>query len=203
MTLKNYLPDDEITARIEAALYSAGRPLQLDELLKASGTNSRSKTRAIVEGLIVKAKSAFLAIEIAELENETFVLQLKPGYTPLVRKFAQRPLIPGAALKTLSYIAYEQPVASKRLAQVRGSQVYSHLKTLRQMRFVEHENLGRLKIYRTTSKFQSYFGVTDIESLKTGLPMTGNPERKKNNSNENSDPNPASASSSSQEELKS
>jgi segregation and condensation protein B len=134
------------------------------------------------------------------LENETFVLQLKPGYTPLVRKFAQRPLIPGAALKTLSYIAYEQPVASKRLSQVRGSQVYSHLKTLRQMKFVEHENLGRLKIYRTTSKFQSYFGVTDIESLKTALPMTGNPGRKKKN-NESSDPNAASAPSSSQQEV--
>jgi segregation and condensation protein B len=201
--LTNSLPDNEITARIEAALYSAGRPLQLDELLKASGTNSRSKTRAIVEGLIVKAKSAFLAIEIAELENETFVFQLKAGYTPLARKFAQRPLIPGAALKTLSYIAYEQPVASKRLAQVRGSQVYSHLKTLGQMRFIEHENLGRLKIYRTTSKFQSYFGVTDIETLKSALPMKGNPERKKNKTNENSDPNAASASSSSQQYVKS
>jgi len=202
LALRNSLPDDEIIARIEAALYSAGRPLQLDELLKASGINSRSKIRAILEGLIVKAKSSFLAIEIAELENETFVLQLKPGYTPLVRKFAQRPLIPGAALKTLSYIAYEQPVASKRLSQVRGSQVYSHLKTLRQMKFVEHENLGRLKIYRTTSKFQSYFGVTDIESLKTALPMTGNPGRKKKN-NESSDPNAASAPSSSQQEVKS
>ena len=45
-----------------------------------------------------------------ELADGTFVLQLKPGYTPLIRKFAQRPLIPASSLKTLSYIAYEQPV---------------------------------------------------------------------------------------------
>jgi len=91
-----------------------------------------------------------------------------------VRKFAQHPLIPSAALKTLSYIAYEQPVTSKRLVQIRGSQVYSHVKLLEQMQFVEHENLGRLKVYRTTPKFQNYFGITDLNAMKNKLLATSN-----------------------------
>jgi segregation and condensation protein B len=78
-------------------------------------------------------------------------------------------LLPSGALKTLSYVAYEQPVTSKRLVQIRGSQVYSHIKVLEQLQFVEHENLGRLKVYRTTPKFQNYFGITDLNAVKSKL----------------------------------
>ena len=165
----NSLPREEISARIEAALYSAGRPLSIDELLKASGTNSKSMTKNIVNELIKKTKCVFAALEITELADGTFVFQLKPGYTPLIRKFAQRPSIPAASLKTLSYIACEQPVTSKRLVQSRGTQVYTHLRTLKQMKLIEFENLGRLKAYRTTKKFRSYFGITDLESLRSML----------------------------------
>lgn len=163
------LPEDEIAARIEAALYSAGRPLSLDELIKASSTNSKEKTLRVVNDLAKKVKSTFRAIEIAQLEDGNYVLQLRPEYTPLVRKFAQHPLLPSGALKTLSYVAYEQPVTSKRLVQIRGSQVYSHIKVLEQLQFVEHENLGRLKVYRTTPKFQNYFGITDLNAVKSRL----------------------------------
>lgn len=172
--MRESFPEEEVAARIEAALYSAGRPLSVDELIKASGTNSKEKTLRIVNDLVKKTKATFKAIEIAQLEDGTFVLQLRPEYTPLVRKFAQHPLIPSAALKTLSYIAYEQPVTSKRLVQIRGSQVYSHVKILEQLQFVEHENLGRLKVYRTTPKFQNYFGITDLNAMKSKLVATTN-----------------------------
>jgi segregation and condensation protein B len=172
--LRESFPEEEVAARIEAALYSAGRPLSVDELIKASGTNSKEKTLRIVGDLVKKTKATFKAIEIAQLEDGTYVLQLRPEYTPLVRKFAQHPLVPSAALKTLSYIAYEQPVTSKRLVQIRGSQVYSHVKILEQLQFVEHESLGRLKVYRTTPKFQNYFGITDLNAMKSKLVATTN-----------------------------
>lgn len=163
------LPEHEIAARIEAALYSAGRPLSLDELIRASGTNSKEKTHRVVNELAKKTNSTFRAIEIAQLEDGTYVFQIRPQYTPLVRKFAQHPLLPPGALKTLSYVAYEQPVTSKRLVQIRGSQVYSHIKLLEQLQFIEHENLGRLKVYRTASKFQNYFGIADLNAVKSKL----------------------------------
>ncbi|MDQ3902666.1 MAG: SMC-Scp complex subunit ScpB [Thermoproteota archaeon] len=170
MELRNTsLPEQEITARIEAALYSAGRPLSVEELVRASGTNSKEKTIKVVTDLIRKTKSVFNAIEISQLEDGTYVFQLKPAYTPVVRKFAQQPLISSSSLKTLSYIAYEQPVTSRRLAQIRGSQVYTHLRELESVSFIEHEKLGRLKVYRTTKKFQDYFGVNDLDSMKSKL----------------------------------
>ncbi len=160
---------DEALARLEVALYSAGRPVSLEELMRASGSGSKEITLRIVRQLVQRTSDTFKALEISELQHETFVFQVKPSYTPLVRRFAQQPIIPIAALKTLSYIAYEQPITSKRLVQIRGSQVYSHLKDLKAHSFIEYENLGRMKIYRTTKKFQEYFGINDLIALKNSL----------------------------------
>ena len=72
--------------------------------------------------------------------------------------------------KTLSYIVYTQPVSSKQLVEVRGSGVYAHLKELRQLDFVEYQNVGRTKIYSTTEKFQKYFVIQgDIDIVKQKL----------------------------------
>lgn len=166
------LPEDEIAARIETILYSSGRPLSLDEIVLASGLTSKTRVNRILANLIEKTKSVFKAIEITRLEDGNFVLQVKPIYTPLVRKFAQRPVISSGALRTLSYIAYEQPLNSRRLLQIRGSQVYNHLRELIQMGFIEFEKVGRLKIYKTTKKFQIYFGITDFNSMKEKLVVT-------------------------------
>jgi segregation and condensation protein B len=162
--------EDVATARIEAALYSAGRPLKIEELIRASGTESRTKTYNILNNLMRKSKSAFKAIEIVTLPDGSYVFQLKPEYSSTVKKYASKPVLPKATLKTLSYIAYMQPISSKQLVETRGSGVYSHLKELRQLDFINHQNVGRLKIYTTTDKFQKYFGIQgDVENLKQRL----------------------------------
>jgi len=165
------IEDENIaTARIEAALYSAGRPLKIEELIRASGTESRTKTHNILNNLMKKSKSVFKAIEIVTLPDGSYVFQLKPEYSSTVKKYASKPVLPKATLKTLSYIAYMQPISSKQLVETRGSGVYSHLKELRQLDFINHQNVGRLKIYTTTEKFQKYFGIQgDVENLKQRL----------------------------------
>ena len=160
----------EATARIEAALYSAGRPLRIEDLIRASGTESRTKTTEILEDIMKKTKSAFKALEVVILPDKTYVFQLKPEYSSTVKRYASKPILPNATLKTLSYIAYMQPISSKQLVETRGSGVYAHLKELRQLDFINHQNVGRLKIYTTTEKFQKYFGIQgDVEDLKQRL----------------------------------
>jgi len=164
------IEDDEAGARIEAALYSAGRPLTVEELIKASGTESRTKTLSLMTNLVKKTKSVFKAIEVSALPDGSYVFQLKPEFNTIIRKYASKPLLPTATLKTLSYIAYMQPVSSKRLLEVRGSGVYLHLRLLQQLDYIEHQNVGRLKIYNTTEKFQKYFGIQgDKDLLKQKL----------------------------------
>jgi segregation and condensation protein B len=160
----------EATARIEAALYSAGRPLRIEDIIRASGTESKIKTLELLNEIIKKTKNAFIALEIAILPDGSYVMQLKPEYSSTVKRYASKPVLPNATLKTLSYIAYAQPIASKQLVETRGSGVYAHLKELRQLDYITHQNVGRLKIYTTTEKFQKYFGIQgDVEDLKSRL----------------------------------
>ena len=160
----------EATARIEAALYSAGRPLRIEDIIRASGTESKTKTLDLLNAIMKKTKLAFKALEITILPDGLYVMQLKPEYSSTIKRYASKPVLPNATLKTLSYIAYMQPIASKQLVETRGSGVYAHLKELRQLDYITHQNVGRLKIYTTTEKFQKYFGIKgDVEDLKSRL----------------------------------
>ncbi len=162
--------ESQATANIEAALYSAGRPLTIEEIIRASGTESRTKTLAILTNLMKKTKSSFKALEIVILPDGSYVFQLKPEYSSVTRRYASKPILPKATLKTLSYIAYMQPISSKQLLEIRGSGVYAHFKELRQLDFISHQNVGRLRIYSTTEKFQKYFGIQgDADNLKQKL----------------------------------
>ena len=163
--------ENESMARLEAALYSAGRPMSVEELIRASGTESRVKTLNLLTKLIQKAKGAFKAIEIVILPDDSYVFQLKPEYSSSIgRRYASKPILPKSTQKTLSYIAYEQPISSKQLVEVRGTGVYSHLKELSQLDFIEHQNVGRIKIYNTTEKFRKYFGIQgDADTLRQKL----------------------------------
>jgi segregation and condensation protein B len=161
---------DEATARIESALYSAGRPLTIEVIIRASGTESKTKTLELLDNIMKKTKSAFKALEIVTLPDGSYVMQLKPEYSSTVKKYASKPVLPNATLKTLSYIAYMQPISSKQLLETRGSGVYAHLKELRHLDYISHQNVGRLKIFTTTEKFQKYFGIQgDVEDLKQRL----------------------------------
>lgn len=164
------LLQNDVKARLEIALYSAGRPLSIEQLIQASGTKSRTKTLDLLNTIMKKTKSVFDGVEVVQLTDGSFVFQAKPEFNELVRRYASKPVLPKATIKTLSYIAYQQPLSSKDLVEVRGSGVYSHLKELRQLDFIESHSAGRLKIYSTTSKFRKYFGISgDNDTLKEKL----------------------------------
>ncbi len=169
--MKDNLPEKEIVARIEAALYSSGRPLSIEELVKATGVNSKEKMKKLLLDLTKKINDVFYALELKKLEDGNYVFQLKADYGPLIRKFAKQPLLQSSSLKTLTYIVYEQPITSKRLVQIRGSQAYSHVKYLEQLGFIENESVGRLKVYKTTKKFQDYFGISDLNIIKNSITL--------------------------------
>jgi segregation and condensation protein B len=110
------------------------------------------------------------ALEILELKNERFVLQVKADFTPHVRKFVNRPLLSVGPLKTLSYIAYRQPISQKRVIDVRGRHAYGHVKVLREMGLVGGERSGRSQVLRTTEYFADYFGLSlDTAVMKKEL----------------------------------
>lgn len=164
------MDEKEIKARIEAALYASGRPLSPEELAKAAGIKSKRKAINITRSLANLINSTLSSIEIVELHDHKFVMQLKPEFNKIAKKFSTKPLLPPAILKTLSYIAYFQPISSQDLVAQRGSQVYHHLKLLEDLGFIIGERSGRTYIYKTTAAFSDYFGLSrDLNILKQQL----------------------------------
>jgi len=155
---------------VEAALYVAGRPLDLNELCLVLKTRSKNKARKLAKTLMQDYASRNTALEILELKDERYVLQLKADYTPHVRKLVKRPLLSTGPLKTLSYIAYRQPISQKRVVEVRGHHVYAHIKLLKEMNLVASEKTGRSAVLRTTEYFADYFGLShDTPTMKKEL----------------------------------
>ena len=155
---------------LEAALYVAGRPLDLNELCSVLSTRSKKKTRKFTKALMQEYSARNTALEILELKDDRYVLQLKADFTPLVKKLVNRPLLSAGPLKTLSYIAYRQPVSQKRVIQVRGQHAYGHVKLLKDMGLVAAERSGRSMTLRTTDYFADYFGLTqDTATMKREL----------------------------------
>jgi segregation and condensation protein B len=157
-------------ALMEAALYVAGRPLDLNELCSVLKTRSKNKARKLAKMLMQKYEVNHVALEILELKDERYVLQLKADYTPLVKRLVNRPLLSAGPLKTLSYIAYRQPVSQKRVIDVRGHHAYGHVKMLKEMGLIAGERSGRSLLLRTTDYFADYFALShDTATMKREL----------------------------------
>ena len=157
-------------ALLEAALYVAGRPLNLKTLGSIIKTRSKRKVQRLVSILMEEYKNRETALEILELEDKRFVLQLKAEYSPQVQRLAIRPLLSKGPLKTLSYIAYRQPVLQPQVVDVRGHHAYGHLRQLESMGLISRERVGRTRLLRTTGFFADYFGLShDLRTMKRQL----------------------------------
>ena len=160
----------EVLARVEAALYASGRPISIDEISRVAGTASERKAAAIAREVARAVNGSMQAVEVVEYAGPKFAMQLKAQYTQTARRFATRPLLSRAALRTLSFIAFFQPISAAELVLRRSSTVYQHLKELEEVGFVVGERQGRSKNYRTTPRFAEYFGLsTDITTMKRQL----------------------------------
>jgi segregation and condensation protein B len=134
------------------------------------GSRSKKRVTSYIEALMEQYKSRVSAIEILALKDERYVLQVKSEFTPLIKKLVNRPLLSSGPLKTLSYIAYRQPISQKRVVQVRGQHAYGHVKMLKDMGLIMSERMGRSLALRTTDYFADYFGLTqDTSVLKRDL----------------------------------
>jgi segregation and condensation protein B len=152
-------------ALLEAALYVAGKPMDINEICAVLGSRSKKNAQKLLTALKQDYLSRNTALEILELKDERYVLQLKAEYTPLVKKLVNRPLLSSGPLKTLSYIAYRQPITQKRVIEVRGQHAYGHVKMLKDMGLISAEHVGRSMALRTTEYFADYFGLLHDTSL--------------------------------------
>src|SRR5215831_18480045 len=158
-------PSDLQQQLCEAALYVSGRPLDLKTIGSVIGARSEDKIRGIATAVSERYRGTKSPIQVVELPDGRFVMQLKAEFAKHVRKLANRPLLTPGPLRTLSFIALKQPITQSYVVRVRGKLAYAHVKQLKDMDLINDERIGRTRMLRTTSTFADYFNLNHDPSL--------------------------------------
>jgi segregation and condensation protein B len=131
---------------------------------------SKGRVQEMARRLAEEYRDRGGALEVIELDDGRFAMQLKPAHVPRVRRLAIRPLLTRGALRTLAYVAYRQPVPQSRVAIAMGDQSYDHIRELERMGLISGERLGKTQLLRTTNIYADYFNLSrDIRVMKRQL----------------------------------
>ena len=153
---------------MEAALFSAGKPVS-EQQLKSLLNRSATYINSLAEKLMEEYRQRDSPLEIVRLEGK-YALQLKPEYAERVVGFSPGELR-APALRTLSVIAYYQPIQQTDLVDIRGQAAYEHVAMLLEKGLIEKKRVGRSYEITTTEAFCDYFGLSkgDVESIKAQI----------------------------------
>ncbi len=162
---------DQRTRLLEAALFSAPRPLALDELDVLDPDASEDDWKKALEELRDHYASGGHGVELVEIAEGWQILTL-PIFAEAIERaaFAARPQkLSGAALEVLAVIAYRQPVGRAEVEEIRGVSSGGVLRLLQERGLIEvvgrSEGLGRPLLYATTPLFLEHLGLADLSDL--------------------------------------
>jgi len=161
---------ENLTAIIEAILFVAGDPVQVDVL-----AHSMNLTVPELEEALTQLRD-HLALENRGIQlnrsGDAVFLSICPKFAPQVELFLQpirRQPLSQAVLETLSIIAYRQPVTKGDIESVRGVKCDYSVQALLNRGLIEEcgrrETLGRPLLYQTTDKFLQHFGIENLSEL--------------------------------------
>ena len=153
---------------IEAALYAAGRPLDIEEI-----STKLELPKKEVESLVNEVAFDYLerntALVIAQI-GDRYQMQIRPEYTEKVSKFAKGGAIAERYLRTLTIIALKQPILKSMVIKIRGTGAYEHVKYLIDNGFISAIKKGRTHELTTTDKYADMFGLPkDKTQLKRAM----------------------------------
>lgn len=156
---------------IEAALFSAARPLTSEELLLLDPEATAADVRTALDQLREHYDFNQHGIELVELAGGYQILT-RPAFAAMIERaqFAVRtPKLTAATLETLAIIAYRQPVGRAEIEEIRGVSAGGVLRTLQERGLIEvvgrSEALGRPLLYGTAPLFLELLGLNDLADL--------------------------------------
>jgi segregation and condensation protein B len=150
---------------VEAALFSSPEKVSVEQISERTGI-PEDDVKVALRDLRKEYDERDSAIMIAKIGSE-YKMMLRPEYSEVTGKFAKAELT-GGMMRTLSTIAYNQPVLQSELFNTRGVRTYDDVRALVEMDFVSAKRVGQTKELTTTKKFSEYFGIgsTRKEDIK-------------------------------------
>jgi segregation and condensation protein B len=144
---------------VESVLFSAGKPLSIEEIQQATGLTPKHVMEAIdhlIQSYNVDRKNE-TSIEVVKAGNK-FTMQVKKSYTDQSMMVA-KPEMKSDLLKTLALIAFHQPVKQSNLRHMIGERIYADVDQLISLHLVHSTPYGATEMLTTTKLFPEYFGI--------------------------------------------
>jgi len=144
---------------VESVLFSAGKPVSIDEIQAATSLHPKKIDEAmqeLIDDYDVSRKDE-TSMEIIKAGNK-YAMQVKKKFLEQSVMVA-KPEIQSNLLKTLALIAFHQPVKQSNLRRMIGPKVYEHVDELVGMKLIYSKPHGSTEMITTTKLFPEYFGI--------------------------------------------
>ena len=141
---------------LEAALFSAGKPISTEEISLETGLDVKTIGAAIKE-LCELYASRDTVLEVGKAGTK-WAMQVRSQAAEPAARFAPMEIAP-KLLKTLALIAYHQPMKQSDLVDMVGTKAYDHVPELVERGLVKAKEDGSTKVLVTTAQFPEYFGI--------------------------------------------
>lgn len=155
---------------IESILFSAGRPVQINELVM-SLEMPREDVINIIESMKNEFKENERGIEIIKV-NEAYQFTTKRDnyeYIYSIVDKRSKPNLSQAALETLAIIAYNPLITRAEIESIRGVNSDGTIYRLLEHNIIEDAGKsnapGKPTTYKTTDEFLKLFGFSSLEEL--------------------------------------
>jgi len=162
---------DEKIGILEGILFVMGdEGVTLDSISEIMSLEP-NQVKELLSELKKKYESVDRGLRISYLGN-AFKLTTKEEHREYYKKLVINPgtnHLSQAALETLAIIAYNQPLTSSEVSEIRGVDTRGLIRKLVAKGLVKEAGKsdmpGRPNLYKTTSEFLDYFGLATIEDL--------------------------------------
>ena len=156
---------------VESVLFSASNPVSVNEIKESTGLSSQRIKKTIddlIEDYNVTRKNE-TSMEVVKA-GDKFAMQVKKQYSDQTTMVTD-PDIEDHLLKTLTLIAFHQPIKQSNLRRMIGTKAYEHVDDLCDLKLIHSKKHGSTEMLTTTKLFPEYFGInsTDPDKIRDFL----------------------------------
>lgn len=156
----------ELKQKIEAILFSTGKEVTLQELMRLCNVEEEEIKQAISE---LKNQYAFSSTIMLAEEGDAWKLAVREAHLPLVRRVVKQTELTKTLVETLAVVTWKAPVLQSDVVKIRTNKAYDHLRLLEEKGFITRKKHGRTQLINLTQKFFEYFDLKGQEQIKQRL----------------------------------
>ena len=157
-------------ALLEALLFASGKPATVERLAEAAEI-TKQEVEVALDALEKACEAEGRGVRVDRVAGGARLVSRNEFDLPVrsLLGLEGKNKLSIASLEVLSIVAYRQPVTAPEIAELRGVNSASSLRTLLDKKLIttagRKEVVGTPFLYKTTKEFLVHFGLTDLKDL--------------------------------------